>query len=49
MFNDIDDREKNFVDNKNNKLIKTKNGDFFKGVSPWFGQKLAIFPYLYFS
>ena len=30
MFNDIDDREKNFVDNKNNKLIKTKNGGFFQ-------------------
>ena len=43
MFNDIDDREKNFVDNKNNKLIKTKKGDFFKGVSPWFWSKIGNF------
>ena len=43
MFNDIDDREKNFVDNKNNKLIKTKNGDFFEGVSPWFWSQIGNF------
>ena len=43
MFNDIDDKEKNFVDNKNNKLIKTKNGDFFKGLSPWFWSQIGNF------
>ena len=36
MFEDILERENTFVDNKNKKLIKSKNWDFFKGVSPWF-------------
>ena len=44
MFNDIDDREKKLRrQRKLNKLIKTKNGDFFKGVSPWFWSKIGNF------
>ena len=43
VFNDIIKRENTFLDNKNNKLIKSKNCYFFKGVSPWVFQKLAIF------
>ena len=36
LFDDILEEEHTFVDNKNNKLIKSKNCDFSKGVSPWF-------------
>ena len=35
VFDDILERENTFVDNKNKKLMKSKNWHFSKGVSPW--------------
>ena len=35
--------KKAFPDYKNNKLKKSKNWDFSKGVSPWFWSKLGNF------
>ena len=43
MFDDILERENTFVDNKNNKLIKSKNCYFSKGVSPWVCSKVGHF------
>ena len=44
VFNDILERKNAFLGNKNNKLKKSKNWDFFKGLVHGFGLKLAIFP-----
>ena len=49
VFDDILEKENTFVDNKNNKLISSKNWDFSKGVSPCFWLKIGNFSYLYFS
>ena len=43
MFDDILERKKGFLDSKMRKLKKSKNHDFSKGVSPWFGEKVGIF------
>ena len=48
MFDDILERENTFVDNKNNKLINSKNQDFSKGVSPWFWPKISNFSIVLF-
>ena len=48
MFDDILERENTFVDNKNNKLINSKNWDFSKGVSPWFWSKISNFSIVLF-
>ena len=37
VFEDILRRKKAFSDSKIKKLKKSKNQDFSKGVSPWFG------------
>ena len=39
VFYDIPERKDAFLEYKNNKLNKSKNCDFFKGVSPWFWSK----------
>ena len=41
--------KKTFLDYKHKKLKKSKNWKFSKGFSPWFCQKLLIFPFLYFK
>ena len=38
-----------FLDYKNNKLRKSKNWDFSKGVSPWFWSKIGTFPIFLFE
>ena len=43
MFHDILERENVFVDNENNKSIKSKNLYFMKGVTPWFWSKIGHF------
>ena len=48
MFDDILERKKGFLDSKMRKLKKSKNHDFSKGVSPWFGEKFGIFLCFYF-
>ena len=42
-------KKKTFLDYKHKKLKKSKNWEFSKGFSPWFCQKLLIFPFLYFK
>ena len=37
LFDDTLERKKAFLDSKIKKLKKSKNQDFSKGVSPWFG------------
>ena len=49
VFDNILETKKCFQDHKNEKLKKSKNWDFFKGVSPCFGQKCKIWPCFYFS
>ena len=49
VFDDILERENTFVDNKNNKLIKSKNWDFSKGVSPGFWSKIGNFSIFLFQ
>ena len=49
FFHDTLEIKKNFLDYKNKKLKKSKNWGFSKGFSPWFCQKLVIFPFLYFQ
>ena len=48
MFYDILEGSNPCLDYKKNKVQKLKNCDFSKGVSHSFGQKLVIFPDLYF-
>ena len=43
VFDELLQRENTFVDNKNNKLINSKNWDFSKGVSPWVWSKISNF------
>ena len=43
VFDDILERRKVFLDSKIRKLKKSKDHDFSKGVSPWFGQKILNF------
>ena len=43
VFYDILEGRNAFLDYKNNKLKKSKNWDFSKGVSPWFWSKIGYF------
>ena len=45
---DILERKNAFLGYKNNKFKKSKNWDFFKGLTHGFGRKLAIFPSFFF-
>ena len=38
-----------FLDYKNNKLKKSKNWEFSKGVSPWFWSKIGTFSIFLFE
>ena len=44
VFYDILERKNAFLGYKNKKFKKSINWDFSKGVNPWFGPKMAIFP-----
>ena len=44
VFYNILERKKAFLGYKNNKLKKSKNWHFSKGINPCFGPKMAIFP-----
>ena len=44
VFYGILERKNAFLGYKNKKFKKSKNWHFPKGVSQWFGPKLAIFP-----
>ena len=48
LFDDILERENAFLGYKNKKVKKSKNWHFSKGVNPWFGPKMAIFPTFFF-
>ena len=43
VFYDILERKNVFLGYKNNKLKKSKNWYFLKGVSPWFWSKIGDF------
>ena len=43
VFYDILERKNAFLGYKNTKLKKSKNGDFSRGVSPWFWSKIGHF------
>ena len=43
VFENILENKKAFQGYKNKKLIKLKNWDFSKGVSPWFWSKIGNF------
>ena len=47
VFYDILERKNGFIRYKKEKIKKSKNREFSEGVSPWFWQKLAIFPTFY--
>ena len=49
VFYDILERKYFFRGYKNKKLKKSKNWQFSKGVIPWFGPNMAIFPILSFQ
>ena len=48
MFRDILELKNNFLDYKTNKLKKSQNWDFYKGVTPWFSWKINYFPISFF-
>ena len=48
MFYDILERKNAFLGNKNNKLNKSKNWHFSKGVNPWFCSKIGHFSIFFF-
>ena len=48
LFYDILERKNAFLGYKNNKLKKSKNWDFSKGVNPWFWSKIGDFPIVFF-
>ena len=43
MFNDILEPKNDIVRDKNKNFKQSKNGDFFKGVNPWFWSKNGHF------
>ena len=49
VFYDILERKNAFLGNKNNKLKKSKNWHFSKGVNPWFCSKIGHFSNFFFS
>ena len=48
VFDDILERKNAFLDCKNKKFKKSKNGHFFKGVNPWFSSKNGHFSNFFF-
>ena len=48
VFYDILERKNAFLRYKNNKLKKSKNWDFSKGVNPWFWSKSGRFSIFFF-
>ena len=48
VFYDILERKNAFLGYKNNKLKKSKNWHFSKGVNPWFSSKNGHFSNLFF-
>ena len=48
MFYDILERKNAFLDNKNNKLKKSKDWHFTKAVNPWFCSKIGHFSNFFF-
>ena len=48
VFYDILERKTVFLGYKNKKFQKSKNGDFSKGVNPWFWSKNAHFSTFFF-
>ena len=48
VFYDTLERKNYFLGYKNSKLKKSKNGHFFKGVSPWVWSKIGHFSTLFF-
>ena len=49
VFYDILQRKNVFLSYKNKKFKKSKNGYFFKGVSPWFWSKIGHFSIFFFK
>ena len=48
VFYDILERKNSFLGNKNNKLKKSKNWHFTKGVNPWFCSKIGHYCNFFF-
>ena len=48
VFYDFLERKNDFLDYKKNKLKKSKNWHFFKGVNPWFWSKNGRFSNFFF-
>ena len=48
FFSDILEQKNAFLSYKNNKLKKSKNWDFSKGVNPWFWSKNGHFSTFFF-
>ena len=49
VFQDILEDKNAFLGYKSKKLKKSKNGDFSKGVSPWFWSKIGQFSIFLFQ
>ena len=49
VFYDILERKNTFLSYKNKKFKKSKNGYFFKGVSPWFWWIIGHFSMFFFK
>ena len=49
VFYDILERKNAFLGYKNNKVKKSKNWDFSKGLTHGFSAKMAIFPTIFFG
>ena len=48
VFYDILERKNASLGYKNNKIKKSNNWDFSKGVNPWFWSKIGHFPIVFF-
>ena len=48
VFYKILERKNAFLDYKNNRFKKSKNGHFSKAVNPWFGSKNGHFSIFFF-
>ena len=49
VFYDILEQKNAFLSHRNNKLKKSKNGHFFRGVNPWFWSKNGHFTEFFFT
>ena len=49
FYDSILERKNGFLGFKNRKFKKSKNWDFFKGVSPWFLAKIGYFSMFFFK